>query len=87
MRCKFCGAVLNRCGEHRYCLTPKCQWHYGVPDDEWRCKATVYKRDEYYYTGRGDIGFEMHYSRCRCSRSAVRDGFCRQHQPESEVKG
>jgi hypothetical protein len=44
-----------------------------------RCEAAVYKRDTYRYTGRTKSGFEMHYNRCRCSRMATINGFCRQH--------
>ena len=44
-----------------------------------RCKATIWKRDTYRYTGRGKSGFEMHYNERRCSRSAVTNGYCKQH--------
>ena len=86
MRCKFCLAELKRSGDGYCCPTDNCQWHHGVPEDEWRCRATVYKRDTYRRTGRGKSGFSMHYTRERCSRAATRDGFCWQHQSESEVK-
>ena len=44
-----------------------------------RCKAAVYKRDEYRRTGRGSSGFEMHYTKDQCSRVAVVDDLCTQH--------
>lgn len=44
-----------------------------------RCEAQIEVRDTYRYTGRGKSGFSMHYNKQRCSRSAVRDGLCKQH--------
>lgn len=45
-----------------------------------RCGAIVWCRDTYRYTGRGRTGFEMHYTRRRCRRTALRRGRCYQHQ-------
>lgn len=50
------------------------------PPDEERCIVNVYIRDTYRRTGRGKSGFEMHYSKRRCSRKAVENDRCRQHQ-------
>jgi Fe-S-cluster containining protein len=44
------------------------------------CQAIVYIRDTYRYTGRTKSGFEMHYSRRRCSRLAKENGLCSQHE-------
>lgn len=49
-----------------------------LPDPD-RCKAVVYKRDTYRRTGRGKSGFELHYSRCQCSRKPTIKGLCGQH--------
>lgn len=46
---------------------------------EKRCKATIYKRDTYRYTGRVKSGFEMHYTEEQCSRRSVQDSRCWQH--------
>ena len=48
-------------------------------DDPTRCKAVVYVRDTYRYTGRKKSGFELHYNRKQCSRQADTTGFCWQH--------
>ena len=45
-----------------------------------RCRAVVYKRDTYRYTGRGKTGFELHYQRGHCRHKAVSNGLCWQHQ-------
>jgi hypothetical protein len=45
-----------------------------------RCREVVYVRDTYRYTGRGRSGFELHYTRKRCSRKAKYDGYCWQHR-------
>lgn len=46
-----------------------------------QCRAVVYRRDTYRYTGRVKGGFEMHYARGQCKRQAVDGGkFCTQHQ-------
>lgn len=45
-----------------------------------RCEAAIFKRDTYRRTGRGRTGFELHYTEKRCSRRAVHNGFCWQHQ-------
>lgn len=54
------------------------------PEDADRCAAAVYKRDTYRVdrskAGQRRGGFSMHYTRCRCTRSAVVDGLCRQHK-------
>lgn len=44
-----------------------------------QCNAIIYKKDCYRRTGRGKTGFEMHYSRCQCSRRAVVGDMCKQH--------
>lgn len=44
-----------------------------------QCAALVYKRDTYRRTGRGKTGFEMHYTKCRCSRPATESDLCSQH--------
>jgi len=49
-------------------------------DDDDRCKAIVYHRDMYRYTGRGKTGFEMHYRQKQCKRKALDNGYCYQHQ-------
>ena len=50
-----------------------------MPKDGY-CKAVVWKRDTYRRTGRSRSGFEMHYTRCQCSRHAnVLTGYCGQH--------
>lgn len=43
-----------------------------------RCRAVVYRRDTYRYTG-GPRRFAMHYDRGRCKRAAVEGDLCRQH--------
>lgn len=47
----------------------------GVP----RCKAVIRKRDTYRYTGRTRSGFELHYRQVQCSKIAVVNGHCREH--------
>lgn len=48
--------------------------------DDRQCKAEVFRRDQYRYTGRGVSGFEMHYAAGQCSRAAIDvRGYCRQH--------
>ena len=50
-----------------------------MPKDGY-CKAVVWKRDTYRRTGRTRSGFEMHYTRCQCSRRATGlTGYCGQH--------
>lgn len=44
-----------------------------------RCRAVVWRRDTYRYSGRGPSGFSMHHTRCRCRRRAGDGGLCRQH--------
>ncbi len=44
-----------------------------------RCAATIWKRDTYRRTGRGKSGFEMHYERCQCKRTATDGKWCWQH--------
>lgn len=48
-----------------------------------QCAAIVYKRDTYRRTGRTKSGFEMHYTKQRCTRRAVVGLFCWQHQYEA----
>ncbi len=48
--------------------------------DSDRCKAIVYHRDTYRYTGRGKTGFGLHYCQKQCKRKALADGYCYQHQ-------
>lgn len=38
-----------------------------------RCQAVVYKSDIYRRTGRGSIGFSMHYNKEQCSFKAVEE--------------
>ena len=83
IRCKYCGSRLKRDGVGLCCPQRNCQWHHGVPTDEWRCREVVYKRDTYRRTGRGKSGFELHWTRDRCSRAATHDGYCWQH-PRSQ---
>jgi hypothetical protein len=55
-----------------------------------QCAATVHKPDTYRYTGRGVNGFERHYRRERCTRTATHGAYCWQHaaqQPVRESKG
>ena len=40
----------------------KVDWHVD------RCRAVVYRRDTYRYTGRGPDGFEVHYAKEQCRR-------------------
>lgn len=48
-----------------------------------RCRAQVYKPDCHRRTGRGKTGFEMHYIKDQCSRSAKGDSKrCWQHPVE-----
>lgn len=51
-----------------------------------RCKAMIYVRDTYRYTGRGPHGFEMHYRKRQCSRPAGPQGYCWQHGREGQVE-
>lgn len=51
-----------------------------MTDPAKNCRATVWHRDTYRYTGRGDSGFEMHYTRAKCKRKARENGYCWQHQ-------
>lgn len=45
------------------------------------CKAEIYVRDTYRYSGRGHSGFSLHYKRRQCSRTAIHpNGYCWQHQ-------
>ena len=48
------------------------------------CKATVWERDCYRYTGRGKGGFEMHYNRHQCRRTATHGDYCWQHARKAE---
>ena len=50
-----------------------------------RCEAVIYKRDTYRRTGRTKSGFELHYTRQRCSRQAKGDGLCAQHLKRPSV--
>ena len=53
-----------------------------------RCAAAVYKRDTYrvFRDGSGRK-FKMHYTRARCSRTAVDDSdFCAQHHTTRGVE-
>lgn len=43
------------------------------------CTEAVYRRDTLRRTGRGPSGFEMHYTRGRCSRRATIGQHCWQH--------
>ena len=53
-----------------------------------KCKAVVWKRDTYRRTGRGRTGFELHYSRCQCSRRANdATGYCGQHFKMAVARG
>lgn len=52
----------------------------GGRDGCHRCREYVYVRDTYRYTGRTKSGFELHYTRKRCSRKAGADGYCWQHR-------
>lgn len=47
------------------------------------CVATVWKPDCLRRTGRGQSGFEMHYSKEQCKRAATHDGRCWQHADKS----
>lgn len=47
--------------------------------DEGKCRAKVYIRDTYRYTGRGKSRFEMHYTERQCRRTSSVDGYCKQH--------
>jgi hypothetical protein len=49
----------------------------GVSDG--RCCAVVYRKDQLRRTGRGPTGFEMHYNRGRCKRTAMKGDLCNQH--------
>ena len=51
-----------------------------------KCNAVIYKRDTYRYTGRGRNGFEMHYTRLRCSRKASHGEWCWQHKNGYSLK-
>jgi len=44
-----------------------------------QCKEMVYVRDTYRRTGRGQSGFEMHYTCQQCKRKAGVNGYCWQH--------
>ena len=54
-----------------------CDWADGV-----HCKALIYKRDTYRYSGHGSSGFTMHYSKEQCSRLPQLNGYCWQHQKD-----
>jgi hypothetical protein len=45
-----------------------------------RCEQIVYVPDQLRYTGRGRSGFEMHYNRRRCKRTATSGSYCWQHR-------
>jgi hypothetical protein len=46
-----------------------------------QCEAEVFVRDTFRRTGRGTSGFEMHYRRRRCRRTALRgQRMCWQHR-------
>lgn len=47
-----------------------------------QCATYVWVRDCYRRTGRGKTGFEMHYIKRRCKRSACVGDWCRQHSKE-----
>lgn len=44
-----------------------------------RCTATVWRREQYRYTGRSKSGFEMHYESHQCGNRAIAGGRCRRH--------
>lgn len=53
-----------------------------------RCKAAVWKRDTYRYTGRVRGGFELHYTKEQCKRKPTHDGYCWQHAaPTAAAEG
>ena len=52
-------------------------------DNQEKCKATVYHRDTYRYTGRGKSGFELYYRPRQCKRKAQLNGLCWQHQDKA----
>jgi hypothetical protein len=58
---------------------------FDVPwtPDPGKCRARVYHRDTYRYTGRGESGFELHYKTKQCKRKARESGYCWQHEPEA----
>lgn len=60
-------------------------WRQNIMDENNQCQNEVYIRDTYRYTGRGKSGFEMHYRRRRCKRTAKSGGFCWQHLKNAEV--
>lgn len=51
-------------------------------DRDLRCKAEVWKRDTYRYSGRGSSGFTMHYTEEQCGRKRRESGLCWQHERE-----
>jgi hypothetical protein len=44
-----------------------------------QCCAAVWRKDTLRRTGRGPSGFEMHYARGRCKRTAMKGDLCNQH--------
>ena len=54
-----------------------------VSEDQ-RCAEVIWRRDTYRYTGRGATGFQMHFTKRRCSRRPYKGGYCRQH---ARIKG
>ncbi len=39
VRCKYCGAKLERDEYGSKCPTPNCQWEHGIPEhEEWGTK-------------------------------------------------
>lgn len=59
----------------------------GVVDYEFArdgcCRAQVWQRDTYRYSGRGPGGFSLHYNRRQCQRAPLADSaYCWQHAAE-----
>ena len=45
MRCKYCGAILERDAVGLYCPTRNCQWHHGADEADKAAEAAKEKTD------------------------------------------